>query len=105
MYNQNFKNQAVKECVNGQSTHGTAKKYGISTSALRSWVEEYKKTMAAMSGDIANNIEEETVQPDTPAKESFVQLRSINVNIDGHELTISKGDARKIMEIFHQFDE
>ena len=36
MYDQMFRNQAVKECVNGQSLRSTARKYGISDTALRS---------------------------------------------------------------------
>ena len=102
MYDQNFRNQAVKECVNGQTLKGTARKYGISDTALRKWVNEYKKKIAAISED---STERSTIQLEVTARESIFQLMSINVNIDGHELTISKDDVRKIMDIFHQFDE
>ena len=50
MYDKSFRNQAVKECVNGQSLRGTAKKYGISEATLRAWIKEYKKRMAEISG-------------------------------------------------------
>ena len=48
MYDQNFRNQAVKECVNGQSIARTAKKYDISLTALRAWIKEYQERMAQM---------------------------------------------------------
>jgi transposase-like protein len=103
MYDQSFRNQAVKECVNGQSLRGTARKYGISDTSLRSWVNEYKKRMAEMSGSehevIVESREEEAV-----IKEPVVMLRSVNVNIDGHDITMSKRDVIKLMEIFYQFD-
>ena len=104
MYDQNFRNQAVKECVNGQPLQGTARKYGISSSALRSWIREYKKMMATMSGITEEDNREAGIQLGEAAKESMVQLRSVNVNIDGHDVTISKEDIMRLMEMFRQFD-
>ena len=105
MYDQNFKNQAVKECVNGQSMNATAKKYGVSITAVRDWVHQYKERMSNMkTGSTA------LVMPDNDKKTikdtdgSGVKLKSINVNIHGNELTMSKEDVVKLMEIFYQFD-
>ena len=103
MYDQNFKNQAVKECVNGQSLRGTARKYGISDTALRSWIKEYKERMAEISGS-EQDIEIETEAADVIVKESVVKLNSVNIDIDGYNVTMSKQDVVKLMEIFYQFD-
>ena len=102
MYDQNFRNQAVKECVNGQSLRGTARKYGISDTALRAWINEYKKKMAEMSG--SEEVVVESREEDIVIKESAVMLKSVNVSIDGYDITMSKRDVIKLMEIFYQFD-
>ena len=111
MYDQSFRNQAVKECVNGQSLRSTARKYGISDTALRSWITEYKKRMAELSGsdyDMETSSQEIEVDKsdeiDIVVKESIVKLMSINVDIDGYNITMSKKDVIKLMEIFYQFD-
>ena len=101
MYDQNFKNQAVKECVNGQSANSTARKYSISVTALRSWIKEYKDRMAEISG---SEYEIETKERDDVVKDSIVKLKSLNVTIDGYDITMSKEDVIKLMEIFYQFD-
>ena len=103
MYDQNFRNQAVKECVNGQTLKGTARKYGISDAALRTWVNEYKKRIATMSA-LEESPKVETQEPDIVVKESVVKLKSVNVNIDGHDITMAKQDVIKLMEILYQFD-
>ena len=36
--------------------------------------------------------------------DSEVELKSISVNIDGQDITISKRDVIRLMEIFYQFD-
>ena len=41
---------------------------------------------------------------DIVVKESIVKLMSINVDIDGYNITMSKKDVIKLMEIFYQFD-
>ena len=102
MYDQNFRNQAVKECVNGQSLKGTARKYRVSDTALKAWVNEYKQRIAVMSGpeeDVKIEAEEPSI-----VKDPIVELKSINVNIDGHDITMAKQDVVKLMEIFCQFD-
>ena len=109
MYDQNFRNQAVKECVNGQSLAGTAKKYDISLTALRTWINEYQERMAQMSG-----LEQETVpvilgaempeQEEAVVKESEVVLNSVNIAVDGYDITISKRDVVRLMEVFYHFD-
>ena len=104
MYDQNFKNQVVKECVNGQTIRGTARKYGISDNALRAWLKEYRTRMAVMSNE-TEGIKVANSATLVDVKESIVELRSININIDGVDITISKQDVEKIMETFHRFDE
>ena len=109
MYDQSFKNQAVKECVNGQSLAETSRKYGISISALRTWIREYQERMAQMSG-----LEKGTVpailgaemphEEGAVVNESAVVLNSVNIAVDGHDITISKRDVVKLMEVFYQFD-
>ena len=110
MYDQNFRNQAVKECVNGQPLSETSRKYGISLSALRVWIGEYKERMAQMSG-----LEQGTVpvilgaempheEGAVAAKESVVVLNSVNIAVDGYDITISKRDVVRLMEVFYHFD-
>ena len=103
MYDQSFRNQAVKECVNGQSSRSTARKYGVSDTALRSWVKEYKKRMAEISGS-EYKIKTENEEADVVVKESAVTLKSVNIYVDGHNITMSKRDVIKLMKIFYQFD-
>ena len=103
MYEQSFRNQAVKECVNGQSLRGTARKYGIADTTLRVWVKEYQERISEISGvrqeEIVVNKEDSTT-----VKESVVMLDSVNVTVDGYSITMSKRDVIKLMEIFYQFD-
>ena len=109
MYDQSFKNQAVKECVNGQSLSETSRKYGISLSALRRWVMEYQERMKELSGFEQKAMpailgaeiphEEEAV-----VKESVVVLNSVNIAVDGYDITISKRDVVRLMEVFYHFD-
>jgi len=102
MYDQNFRNQAVKECVNGQSMNKTAQKYGISITALRAWIKDYREMMAKMTE--SSNYNAEIEEPVCIVNESAVELKSINVNIDGHAVTMSKKDVIRLMEVFYQFD-
>ena len=109
MYDQNFKNQAVKECVNGQSLAETARKYNISMTALRTWIKEYQEKMAQMSGlkqrpvpailGVEMPDEEESI-----VEESAVVLNSVNIAVDGYDITISKRDVVRLMEVFYHFD-
>ena len=108
MYDQSFRNQAVKECVNGQPLTATAKKYDISLSALRGWIAEYKDRMAELSG-----IEQKTapsilgVEMKSEAvavKESKVVLNSVNIAVEGYDITVSKRDVVRLMEVFYHFD-
>ncbi len=103
MYDKSFRNQAVKECVNGQSLRSTAKKYGISDGALRAWIGEYKERMAEISGS-EYKIKTENEEADVVVKESAVRLESVNIYVDGHNITMSKRDVIKLMKIFYQFD-
>ena len=107
MYDQNFRNQAVKECVNGQSLAGTAKKYDISLTALRSWIKEYQERMAEMSGLETVPVilgAETSEKEEAVVKESVVVLNSVNIAVDGYDITISKRDVVRLMEVFYHFD-
>ena len=108
MYDQSFKNQAVKECVNGQSLSETSRKYGISLSALRRWVMEYQERMAQMSGlkqkTMPVILGAEMKSEAVAVKESVVVLNSVNIAVDGYDITISKRDVVKLMEVFYHFD-
>jgi len=80
----------------------------LHTSALRAWISEYQKKMAQMSG------EQEAVpvmlgaekphKEGAIVKESVVVLNSVNIAVDGHDITISKSDVVKLMEVFYHFD-
>ena len=108
MYDQNFRNQAVKECMNGQSLAGTAKKYDISLTALRSWIKEYQERMAEMSGletvPVILGAEMSHKEEAVAVKESEVVLNSVNIAVDGYDITISKRDVVRLMEVFYHFD-
>ena len=101
MYDQGFRNQAVKECVNGSSLRGTAKKYGISECALRGWIKEYKKNIAIMETTGEAYIEPEPVlQEVIPA----VSLSAVKINIDGNDITLERHVVERLMDIFNQYD-
>jgi transposase-like protein len=109
MYDQNFKNQAVKECFNGQSLAETVRKYNISMTALRTWIREYQKKLAQMSGLEQGAVPailgaEMPEEEETVVEGSAVVLNSVNIAVDGHDITISKRDVVKLMEVFYQFD-
>ena len=107
MYDQNFKNQAVKECVNGQPISATARKYDISLTALRGWIAEYKERMAKIGlNQKMPTIQgvESTSSSAEDIGESNVELSSINIIIDGQNITISRDDAIRLMEVFDRFD-
>ena len=107
MYDQSFKNQAVKECVNGQTISETARKYDVSLSALRGWIEEYRERMAQIGSrqERPAILEAEELHEEKDIiKQSDVVLSSINVTIGGHNITMSKKDVVKLMEVFYHFD-
>ena len=105
MYDQNFKNQAVKECVNGQSINATAKKYGVALTTLREWLRLYKEKMSRMqTGTSALVMPDEADITEEPKRGSIVKLNSVNISIDGYNVTMSKKDVVKLMEVFYQFD-
>ena len=37
-------------------------------------------------------------------KESVVVLNSVNIAVDGYDITISKRDVVRLMEVFYHFD-
>ena len=137
MYDTNFKNQAVKEYFNGGSLMNTSKKFGVSRSALRDWVNEYRENMAILmegTGETMKNttssagfaqkdvgvdnydqrkVEQQNKQEsnltillheDDNVEPSMI-LKSVNINIGGQEVKLSKLDIKKLTEIFHYFEE
>ena len=109
MYDQNFKNQAVKECVNGQSLAETARKYNISMTALRTWIKEYQDRMAQISSFEQKAVPaimgvEMPEKEEVVVKDSVVVLNSVNIAVDGYDITISKRDVVRLMEVFYHFD-
>ena len=135
MYDTNFKNQAVKEYFNGSSLMKTSKKFGVSHSALRDWINEYRENMARMMGEqpitnttssagfaqkdagVDNYDQEKATQSSKEGSnltillheddnvEPSMMLRSVNINIGGQEVRLSKRDIKKLTEIFHYFEE
>jgi len=108
MYDQSFKNQAVKECVNGQTITETARKYGVSLSALNRWIAEYKDRMVEMGSRQKRpaiiGAEMPYKKDSVVVKESSVVLNSVNIAVDGYDITMSKKDVVKLMEVFYHFD-
>ena len=65
--------------------------------------------MSELSGsdhktEISSQEVEKSDEIDIVTKESIVKLMSINVDIDGYNVTMSKKDVIKLMEIFYHFD-
>ena len=103
MYDQNFKNQAVKECVNGQGIAATARKFSVSKTALNGWIKDYKKRMASMKLQPIDDNNMEAVKH--KENDERLTLNSVNINIDGYDITISKEDIFRIMGVFDKFEE
>jgi len=101
MYDVNKKNQAVKECINGKTRQETAAKFGIHMSTLNNWILEYRKKMKEY------NIDQEPVK-EVKLKannNTEINLRSMNIDIDGNQVTITKDYLEKMLEIFKAFEE
>ena len=101
MYDVNKKNQAVKECLNGRTRQETAAKFGVHMSTLNNWVIEYRKKMAQYV------VKEEPVNGAVKkeATSSRINLRSMNIDIDGNQVTVTKDYLEKLLEIFKAFEE
>ena len=128
MYNQSIKNQAVKEYVNGSTLQKTATKYGVSIGALRTWVVNYKQKMSigVLEGDVGseevreNNVdaalkikkknhisiqmEQDGVKHVIPLADDNTRLESVNLNVDGHEVRISRKYVERLINVFQNFN-
>lgn len=98
MYDQNFKNQAVKEVKNGSSVSATAKKFDISISALKGWINQYDEKMFEMTR--AHDIE---AGPVVSTETDSIRLHSIKVLISGNIVTLKRKDVIDMLKIFDTF--
>tara|TARA_Y100000310_G_scaffold330845_1_gene403233 strand:- start:38 stop:340 length:303 start_codon:yes stop_codon:yes gene_type:complete len=99
MYNQNFRNQAVKEVKNGSTVTSVAKKFDISKTALNSWIDDYDKKMCEI-------IRDDNPQPEPVIKpKSGIRLKSIKVVISGAIVTLGRNDVLKLLKLFDEFEQ
>ena len=101
MYEQNFRNQAVKEVKNGSTINGSARKFGISPGTLARWIENYDKRMREMIGD-----SDSVPQIITPKRMSRngIHLQSIKVLINGSVVVLKRDDVIRMLSLFNTFD-
>tara|TARA_R100000501_G_C2524959_1_gene50491 strand:+ start:180 stop:494 length:315 start_codon:yes stop_codon:yes gene_type:complete len=102
MYNQNFKNQAVKEVKNGSTIFSTAKKFDVATSTLTNWVSDYDKKMSV--GIIRDEIRDEKIETPLAIKPTGIRLKSIKVIISGAVVTLGRNDVLKLLSLFDEFE-
>ena len=102
MYNQNFKNQAVKEVKNGSTVASVARKFDVAVSTLTKWVDDYDKKMYEIIRD------EKPEQPPTEQPQvvqpTGIQLKSIRVVIGGAAVTLGRNDVLKLLSLFDEFE-
>ena len=98
MYDQNFKNQAVKEVKNGSSVASTARKFDIAITTLNGWIGTYDENIYEITRKKKTNT---VMSPVTPG----INLQSIKVQIDGTTITLKRHDVLKMLNIFNIFDE
>ena len=99
MYEQGFKNQAVKEVKNGSTNAAVCKKFNIATSTLRLWITEYDGKMHEMM----NNVEEKPQPAAIKAQPTGIKLKSIRAVISGAVVTLRRNDVIKLLELFATF--
>ena len=97
MYNQNFRNQAVKEVKNGSTAASVARKFDIAPSTLIGWIDDYDKKINKIKRD-------ESVQPEPAVKPMGIQLKSIKVIISGAVITLGRNDVLKLLSLFDEFE-
>ena len=100
MYDQNFRNQAVKEVKNGSSIASVARKFGVAISSLNSWISKYEEKMFEMVRD-----EREVTSPTVKPARTGIKLQSIKVLISGAIVTLKRNDVLKMLNLFNIFDE
>ena len=99
MYNQNFRNQAVKEVKNGSTITSVAKKFDISKSALNGWIDDYDKKMYEI-------IRDESAQPGPAIQpKAGIRLKSVKVVIGGAAVTLGRNDVLKLLSLFDEFEQ
>ena len=98
MYNQNFRNQAVKEVKNGSTAASVARKFDIAVSTLISWVGDYDEKMYKI-------IRDESVQPEPTIKpKTGIRLKSVKVLISGAVVTLGRNDVLRLLSLFDEFE-
>ena len=98
MYNQNFKNQAVKEVKNGSTVASVARKFDVAVSTLTKWVDDYDKKMYEIIRD-----ENAKPEPATQPK-AGIRLKSVKVVISGAVVTLGRNDVLKLLSLFDEFE-
>ena len=99
MYNQNLKNQVVKEVKNGSTISATSIKFGMSKGTIVSWVKEYDEKMHEMMRDDKKE-EAPAIRPIAAG----IKLKSIKVQISGAIVTLRRNDVLKMLKLFDVFD-
>ena len=100
MYNQNIRNQVVKEIKNGSTVASTAMKFSVSNSTITNWIKEYDEKMYEMMRD---NAEERA--PVIKPIAAGIKLKSVKVLISGAVVTLKRSDVLKMLKLFNIFDE
>ena len=97
MYNQNFRNQAVKEVKNGSTAASVARKFDVAVSTLISWVGDYDEKMYKI-------IRDESVKPDIVKPKTGIRLKSVKVLISGAVVTLGRNDVLRLLSLFDEFE-
>ena len=100
MYNQNFRNQAVKEIKNGSSIASVARKFGMAIGTLHTWIKDYDEKMSRIMRE-----EGEEAAPVVRPIAAGIELQSIKVSISGTIVTLRRNDVLKMLNLFNIFDE
>ena len=98
MYNQNFKNQAVKEVKNGSTVASVARKFDVAVSTLTKWVDDYDKKMYEIMRD-------EKIETPPVAKPTGIRLKSVRVVISGAAVTLERNDVLKLLSLFDRLEQ
>ena len=105
MYNQNFRNQAVKEVKNGSSIASTARKFDIAINTLNNWVDKYNEKMYGTIREEGTNAITNAIVKPVPVVTKGIKLQSIKVLISGAVVTLRLNDVLKMLNIFNIFNE
>ena len=97
MYNQNFRNQAVKEVKNGSTAASVARKFDVAVSTLISWVGDYDEKMYKI-------IRDESVKPEITKPKTGIRLKSVKVLISGAVVTLGRNDVLRLLSLFDEFE-